>query len=324
MIDHKYQKLTNLSISSSSFNVWADWNQPVIIEDDNWKFFEANQIRSKTFIEEGKLRINSLLWKLNKKTFEELSNLKLIKENNYNPEKVYNINLNWEWINKEETLPLVSSQIKSVPQEEIVSLVSEISHLAIKQTFYNKKEKELYAKLDLVLSYEKWKENEYIESLGIKKWRFNPSSDRSTDNTKIPEVKMVRKIEIEQLLTAAEKRAITAGYEKKLNVKLDKIVEINFVTKIDYDKELLKIVQDDISVIKKQLLEKRFKLNLIKSALFMNWLEMATTLDWDWETVEEATKSKKSFDWKNKLRTFSNKAKTKKIRVKIAKLNKAV
>lgn len=322
MIDHPFQRLTNFAISSSSFNVNADWIQPVIIEDTNGKLFESKQIRAKTFIEEWKLRVNSLLWKLTKETFDELVDLKLISETRYDSSKIYNINLNWDWVNSEDGLPLVSPQIKNIPQEEIVTIVSEISYLKLKQKVYNKKEKELYEKLDLVLSYEKKQEDNHLLELWIKNWIFNPHFEKGTDNSKLPTLKMVRKIEIEEKLTAAEKRAISSDYLKRLDAKLNKVVELDFFTKIDYDKELLKIVKEDIVIIKKLLEEKRFKLNLIKYALFMNWLEMADSLNWDWEIEEKPSKAANSFDWKNSLRSFSNKAKTKTIRVKIAKLNK--
>ncbi|HIP35730.1 MAG TPA: hypothetical protein EYG85_02635 [Crocinitomix sp.] len=81
---------------------------------------------------------------------------------------------------------------------------------------------------------------------------------------------MVRKIEIEEILTAAEKRVISSKYLERLDAKLNKVNELDFVMKMDYDKELLKIVREDIAIIKELLEEKRFKLNLIKSALFMN------------------------------------------------------
>ena len=323
MIDHPFQRLTNFAISSSSFNVNADWIQPVIIEDMNWKLFETIQIRAKTLIEEWKLRVSSLLWKLTKETFDELVDLKLISETKYDSSKIYNINLDWDWINKEEGLPLVSPEIKSIPQEEIVTLVSEISYLKLKQKVYNKKEKELYEKLDLILNYERKQEDNHLLELWIRNWIFNPSFEKITDTSKLPTLKMVRKIEIEEILTAAEKRVISSKYLERLDAKLNKVNELDFVMKMDYDKELLKIVREDIAIIKELLEEKRFKLNLIKSALFMNWLEMADSLNWDWETEEKPSKAANSFDWKNYLRNFSNKAKTKTIRVKIAKLNKA-
>jgi len=322
MIDHPFESLYNFSLSSSNFNVKVDWHQPIVIETIDWKFYEAEQIRSKILIEEWKLRIPTLLAKIDKNSFKEFKTLNLISESQYDSNKIYTINLQWEGINQEDTMPLVNPKIKSIPQEEIVNLIADESYLAIKQTIYNKKEKELAEKLNLVFSYESSPYDKELFELWINsKGKFTPKIKDSTKTDIIPEMKVKTNIKIKLELTAKEKKSIWEDYLIELEKELNKISELDFVTKIDYDKKLLEIVQEKIKENKTLLNKKRFKLNLIKTAFFSNWLGMVRNLKFNEELIEKPNKIKNSFDWRTFSRTFSNKANTKTAKVQIHKTN---
>lgn len=321
MIDYPFEKITNLWISSSSFNIVIDCLQPMVIEDKDWNLVETVKFSKKVLVENWNLRVNWLIGKLTKDKYELLFENWLISEKVYNPNTLYKINLKWN-VKENNEMPIISNNIKNVKQDEIVDTVFDINHYEIKNSYLNSQIKDYNSKLSFYKNYEKSEDDKYLESLWIFWGTFKLKWEKEYWTTDKKEIET--KIEISAHLTAADNRKIENDIENEYKEKIEKqFPEKNYENTIDMQKDILKFLESELKNSKNILEELRYKLNLIKMYNLNNWIDSKNNYYvWNWDEILENTKSAKSADWFNHIRFFSNKNKTKNVRVKIQKLFK--
>ena len=315
LIEAPLQQLSNFAISSSSFNVLADWIQPLVIELKNGQKIESKQYRKKVLISNGIVRIPYLYVEPNQKTFDELVKEGIIKSERYKIGKIYKANF------KNTTgsnLPLVNPTIVKIPKEEIIDLVWRLETLAVRQTVYNKIKRELSAKTSVFKDYIKTDEDILAESIGInlRDWTFNPShTNKETDVMKTPTIEREIKISIEKFPKTAilkEENDLVRGL-----VFFDRPMD-SLLSQLEKIKAKLEDIRDELE-------EGRYKLNLIKSAFFVKgWnkdLDYYKDEKGDSLFIKE-TKAAGSADGKIENKYLENKDWTRKMRIQMFNINK--
>lgn len=271
LIDSPIQELTSLQISTSSFNVVANGNQPLVIETIDGKFIESKQFRKKILISNGEVRVPYLYATLTQDIFNEFVKNEILKDEVYLKGKFYKIPLKNSVTG--DIIPLVSKKILQIPQEEIVNLVNEIEILKIRQTVYKSKIKDINKLIgdfqeSITPDFIKFNKEYGIDEKGF----FNVKSEED-DSSRIKDTHITNNISLSVLKfptteTTTRETIILNNY---LNITTETSVTDLLVKK----KDLISKLEE----IKSTLEEKRYKLSLISYTLFLNGF--TTSLKYD-------------------------------------------
>lgn len=301
IVDSPLEELFDLTISGSTFNVTARWNQPLVIELQSGEKIASKQIRTKVLVQEGHVKIPYLYAKLTEENYKYLSWSvnNLITDKVYDNQKFYKIpldgvapksHMSWNWnifdFNSDDNISnsenkevsLVNKKLLTISQEEFVNLVYDIEVLKARQTVHNSRKK-ILTELKDNLTYITWEDSWSIDSLHYKElwisWGiYNPVSKDTPEieNSFSKEVVIKKNISIDVVKfpkTAKEKEeAYILAYMLANEIaQITKWISITKDLDISKLEEIISIWYKNVNIVKLLLEKVEANLKKIKSSI---------------------------------------------------------
>jgi len=323
MIDQPLQYLSKFAISSTSFNTWATWSIPLVIEWKDWTLQESVKFNVKTLVSNWRVRVPFLYATLTNENFNLLSEKGNITEEEYKQWKFYKVPLGecktWSFDIWEKLIDstLVNKNILDIPQDEIVETINNLEILKIKQTVYNRKIKELNWVISSKIEtrYEDKKESYWINKDWILEWKLT-GEEKLEWKTEIIKSIDIWIIGLKKSSLSKEETKILDEYIGSLEDKTLKEL-----------KDILEDITEKRNNIKNKIEETRYKQSLIANAMFLNGfsdnLNYVKNEEGMNETIDNS-KAKGVVDWQKKTRIIETKDWKIKAKISLYELEKHI